>query len=183
VNVLGQEFGRNWALYWGDCCQVTRGIPDNSIGLNVYSLPFSNLYIYSDSELDMGNSDDHSQFADHYRYLAPELLRVTKPGRLCVVHCKDLPLYKNRDGAMGLYPFPDDVLRVHLEAGWIFHSRVTIWKDPVTEMQRTKNHGLLYKEVCKDSCGSRQGMADYLLVFRKWGGEFADPVRADGQRF
>lgn len=183
MRCLNQESGRDWHLYHGDCCEVIRGIPDASVGMCLYSPPFSNLYIYSDSIADMGNSADHEEFARHYAFLAGELLRITRPGRLCVVHCKDLPLYKNRDGSMGLYDFPGLLMRVHLDAGWVLHSKVTIWKDPVTEMQRTKNHGLLYKELCKDSCGSRQGMADYLLVFRAWTGDFGDPVASGAQRF
>lgn len=183
TSVLGQESGRNWTVMNGDCVEIIKGLPDSSMGMCLYSPPFSSLYIYSDSVSDMGNSADHEEFARHYSFLAGELLRVTKPGRLAVVHCKDLPLYKNRDGAMGLFQFPDVLLKCHLDAGWTFHSRVTIWKDPVVEMQRTKNHGLLYKELCKDSCGSRQGMADYLLVFRNWGGEFADPVTSGEERF
>lgn len=183
MNVLDQAFGKDWALYRGDCCRAIAGIPDRSVGLTIHSPPFSNLYVYSSSIADMGNAEDHGEFFEHYRFLIPELLRITRPGRLCVVHCKDLPLYKGRDGAMGLYPFPHDIERAFTEAGWTFHSRVTIWKDPVTEMQRTKNHGLLYKELCKDSCGSRQGMADFLLVFRAWSGDFADPVTVGGERF
>lgn len=183
MKVIDQASGQNWTMINGDCCEVIKGIPDASVGLSVFSLPFSNLYIYSESEADLGNSADHEEFAEHYRYLTGELLRVTKPGRLCVVHCKDLPLYKGRDGAMGLYDFPGLVMRAHLDAGWVYHSRVTIWKDPVTEMQRTKNHGLLYKELCKDSCGSRQGMADYLLVFRSWSEGDRDPVTVGGERF
>lgn len=183
MNVLDQSHGRDWMLYNGDSCRVIGGIPDDSVDLIVHSPPFANLYIYSDSIADMGNSEDQSEFFDHYRFLIPHLKRITKPGRLCVVHCKDLPKYKNRDAAMGLKDFPGEVVRAFESCGWVFHSRVTIWKDPVTEMQRTKNHGLLYKELCKDSCGSRQGMADYLLVFRNWDGEFADPVTVGGERF
>jgi len=179
MKVLNQASGRNWHLYHGDAVEVMRGLPTNSVGLSVYSPPFSQLYIYSDSVADLGNSADHAEFARHYEYVVHELFRITKPGRLCCVHCKDLPLYKTRDHEMGLYPLPDDITRVHRDHGWTLHSRITIWKDPVTEMQRTKNHGLLYKELCKDSCGSRQGMADYVLVFRKWDGEFCDPVRED----
>jgi hypothetical protein len=106
------------------------------------------------------------------------MFRVTKTGHLAVMHCKDLPLYKNRDGAAGLHDFPGDIIRAFESCGWTYHSRVTIWKDPVTEMQRTKNHGLLHAQLCKDSCASRQGMADYLVVFRKWvdGQEFENPT-------
>ncbi len=181
MDVVNQSSGKDWMLYQGDACEIIKGIPNASVGLSVFSPAFSSLYIYSDSVADMGNCASHEEFAEHYRYIAKELLRVVKPGRLCAVHCKDLPLYKGRDAAMGLFPFPDLLTRVHLECGWVLHSRITIWKDPVTEMQRTKNHGLLYKELCKDSCGSRQGMADYILLFRNWNGEFKDPVR-DAER-
>jgi DNA modification methylase len=181
MEVLNQASGKNWILYNGDSCEIIKGVPDASVGLSIFSIPFSTLYIYSDSVADLGNSADHEEFSRHYAYLCGELLRVTKPGRLAVIHCKDLPLYKGRDGTMGLYDFPALLSRVHTECGWTYHSRLTIWKDPVVEMRRTKNHGLLYKEVCKDSCGSRQGMADYLLIFRNWNGDFSDPVH-DGER-
>jgi hypothetical protein len=116
----------------------------------------------------MGNCKDHAEFFDHFRFAIKELLRVTIPGRLVDIHCKDLPTYKGRDGSAGLYDFPGDIIRNFVGCGWAYHSRLTIWKDPVIEMQRTKNHGLLYKNLRADSCCSRAGMADYLLSFRKW---------------
>lgn len=168
--VLQTETGHDWTMHLGDCVEVSKSvIDDGSIDLSVYSPPFSNLYIYSDSIHDMGNTKDHEEFFKQYHYLARDLYRTTRDGRLTVIHCKDLPLYKNRDGAAGLYDFPGEIIRCYEAAGWTFHSRVTIWKDPVIEMQRTKNHGLLYKQLCKDSAASRQGMADYLIVMRKWG--------------
>ena len=179
VGVMDEYVSEQAAVYLGDACRIIAGVPDGSVDLHVYSPPFSNLYIYSDSEADMGNSASHEEFFEHYRFLIREKLRVTRPGRLSVVHCKDLPLYKGRDGAAGLYDFPGDIRIAHEECGWTFHSRVTVWKDPVIEMQRTKNHGLLYKQLRKDSCYSRQGMADYLMVFRKWSedmDEEGDPV-------
>jgi DNA modification methylase/superfamily II DNA or RNA helicase len=176
--------GDAWTLYQGDCVIAMREMASDSVGLSVYSPPFANLYIYSDSLNDMGNARDTAEFLEQYRFAARELFRVTKPGRLCVIHCKDLPLYKNRDGAAGLYDFPGDLRRVHEEEGWVYHSRVTIWKDPVIEMQRTKNHGLLYKQLCKDSAASRQGMADYLIVMRKWANpEKWEAVTRGGERF
>jgi DNA modification methylase len=168
--------GIGWKLYNGDCVRVAEGLPSDSVDFSVYSPPFSNLYIYSDSEADMGNSSDHAEFFEHYAWLIRENLRITKPGRLCAVHCKDLPLYKGRDGAAGLYDFPGDIIQAYSEAGWTYHSRVTIWKDPVTEMQRTKNHGLLHKNFTGRRECVRQGMADFLLVFRKW-----TPDMPDGQ--
>lgn len=181
---FGVERGESWELHHGDCVHVSRLIDSDSVGFSVYSPPFSNLYIYSDSAFDMGNSTDDGEFMQHYSYLAEELYRITKPGRLTAIHCKDLPLYKGRDGAAGLRDFPGEIIRMYESKGWTYHSRVTIWKDPVIEMQRTKNHGLLYKQLCKDSSASRQGMADYVIVLRKWGDEDKwDAVERGGERF
>lgn len=160
--------GQSWTMYLGDCVPVAQTLPDNSIDFSVYSPPFANLYIYSDAEADMGNSADDDEFFDHYEYLIQELYRVTLPGRLTAVHCKDLPAYMNRDGAAGLRDFPGEIIRRHEKHGWQYHSRVTIWKDPVIEMQRTKNHGLLHKNFTERGEACRQGMPDYLIVFRKW---------------
>jgi len=170
-NVIEQAQGENWAMYLGDCVQVTKGLPDSSVDYSIHSPPFSSTYIYSDSIADMGNCKDDDEFMTHYGYLIPELWRVTVPGRLCSVHCKDLPLYMNRDGAAGLRDFPGAIVREFEKHGWVYHSRVTVWKDPVIEMQRTKNHGLLYKnfQVRGEVC--RQGMADFIITFRKWDSE------------
>lgn len=171
MNVIGQKQGESWVMYNGDCAEVLRGLPGQSVDFTVYSPPFSNLYIYSDSDRDMGNCADDAEFMEHYRFVVRELLRVTRPGRLSSVHCKDLVDYKGRDGRAGLRDFPGDIIRLHEEEGWKYHSRVTIWKDPVIEMQRTKAHGLLYKQLRADSSFSRQGMAEYVLTFRKWADE------------
>lgn len=168
IKVLNQYFGEDYALYQGDCVEIVRGLPDNSIHFNLFSPPFSNLYIYSDSERDCGNCANDEEFFRHVDFLIPELLRVTKPGRLCAVHCKDLVNYKGRDGASGIRDFSGEIIRHFSAAGWQYHSKVTIWKDPVIEMQRTKAHGLLYKQLRADSTFSRQGMPEYLLIFRKW---------------
>lgn len=168
--VLNQTNGQDWQLYHSDCVPGVASLPDNSIDLTVTSPPFEALYVYSDSEADMGNSADSDEFFAHYSYLLREQLRVTTPGRLTCVHCKDLPLYKSRDGASGLSDFPGRIVRAHEAAGWVFHSRVTIFKDPVVEMQRTKTHGLLFKNFRERREVVRQGMADYVLTFRKWDG-------------
>ena len=160
--------GKGWEMRLGDCVDETSKLADNSIGFTIFSPPFCNLYIYSDSMADMGNSDDDEQFLRHFGYLVPELYRVTVPGRLCAVHCKDLPKYKGRDKEAGLKDFPGWIIQLFETHKWTFHSRITIWKDPVIEMQRTKNNGLLHKTLCRDSSQVRQGMADYLLVFRKF---------------
>lgn len=184
TSYFGSESGEDWTIHHGDCVNVAKRIESGSVGFSVYSPPFSNLYIYSDSAFDMGNSANDGEFMEHYGYLVEELHRITKPGRLTAIHCKDLPMYKGRDGAAGLRDFPGEIIRLYESKGWTFHSRVTIWKDPVIEMQRTKNHGLLYKQLCKDSTASRQGMADYLIVLRKWDDEDQwDAVTRGGERF
>lgn len=176
--------GDGWELHHADCVHAARKIESGTVDFSVYSPPFSNLYIYSDSDYDMGNSVDDGEFMRHYSFLADELHRITRPGRLTAIHCKDLPMYKGRDGAAGLRDFPGEIIKMYESKGWTFHSRVTIWKDPVIEMQRTKNHGLLYKQLCKDSAASRQGMADYMIVMRKWGNEDEwEPVTRGGERF
>jgi len=164
------ERTENYTLILDDCCNAITTIETESIGHSIFSPPFANLYIYSDSEADMGNCADMQEFLEHFRFLVRDLKRATMSGRTAGVHCKDLPLYFNRDGAAGLVDFPGLIIRLFQEEGWIFHSRTTIWKDPVIEMQRTKNHGLLYKNVLQNSCVSRMGMADYMLWFKKWDG-------------
>jgi DNA modification methylase len=182
VRCLNEAYGDDWQLYNGDCVDVLRQIPDNSVGFSVFSPPFSNLFVYSDSEADMGNSVNDAEFFRHYGFMLEHLTRVMKPGRLAAVHCSDLPLTKWKDGMIGIKDFSGDLIRAHEAAGWVLHSRVTIWKDPVVEMTRTKALGLLYKQLQKDSTRSRQGMADYLLVFRA-PGENAEPVGQDSKIF
>jgi len=168
VNCVTAHHSDQFSLYHGDCIEVIKGIPDNSVGLSVYSPPFSNLYIYSDSDRDMGNCKDDAEFLAHYKFLVEELYRITKPGRLVAVHCKDLVDYKGRDGAAGLRDFPAALTQVHESCGFKYHSKVTVWKDPVIEMQRTKAHGLLWKQLRADSTFSRMGLAEYVIYFRKW---------------
>jgi hypothetical protein len=152
----------------GDCVQAVSGLADGSIDFSIFSPPFSNLYTYSDAAEDMGNSTGDVEFFAHFGFLIPELLRVTRPCRLCAVHCKQLVNYKGRDGMAGLRDFRGDLIRAFIAHGWAYHSEVCIWKDPVIEMQRTKAHGLLYKQLRADGTFSRQGMAEYLLTFRRW---------------
>jgi DNA modification methylase len=160
--------GKGWQLHLGDCVEETRKLPDDSIGFSVYSPPFSSLFVYSDSDADMGNSSDDDEFFEHYGYFIREKLRITKPGRLTAVHCSDLPTYKWRDGHIGIKDFSGQIIAEHLKHGWVYHSRVTIWKDPVVEMQRTKANGLLHKQFVKNTAACRVGIPDYLLIFRKW---------------
>lgn len=181
VRCLKEAHGDRFAAYNGDCVDVLRQLPDSSIDFSIYSPPFGSLFVYSDSVADMGNSTDE-QFADHYAFLVREKLRLTKPGRLTAVHCSDLPMTKWKDGAVGIKDFSGDIIRIHEDAGWIMHSRRTIWKCPVVEMTRTKHVGLLYKQLQKDSSKSRGGMPDYLLTFIK-PGDNAEPINHTPENF
>lgn len=166
---LNSDRGDTWQAVHGDCVDVVRQLPDESIGFSVYSPPFGSLFVYSDSECDMGNSSTDGEFAQHYSYMVKEKFRATMQGRLTAVHCSDLPMTKWKDGEIGIKDFSGQIIQIHEAAGWVLHSRVTIWKCPVVEMTRTKAHGLLYKTLKADSGRSRMGMPDYLLVFRKPG--------------
>lgn len=163
------ESGSAWTMHLGDCVDVVSAFPSDSIHYSVFSPPFASLYTYSASPRDMGNCRTHSEFYEHFRFLARELCRVTMPGRNLSFHCMNLPISKERDGYIGIADFRGDLIRIFQDAGFIFHSEVCIWKDPVTAMQRTKALGLLHKQIKKDSCMSRQGIADYLITMRKHG--------------
>ncbi|MDB5060129.1 MAG: hypothetical protein JWO59_3601 [Chloroflexi bacterium] len=163
------ESGDGWTMHRGDCVDVIKSIATDSVHYSVFSPPFASLYTYSDSARDMGNCATHDEFYRHFMYLVPELLRVTKPGRLLSFHCMNLPTSKTRDGYIGISDFRGILIKAFQDAGWIFHSEVVIWKDPVTAMQRTKALGLLHKQLKKDSCMSRQGIPDYLVTMRKPG--------------
>lgn len=182
VRCLNECHGEDWVAYNGDCVDVVRQLPDASIGFSIYSPPFAQLFVYSESEADMGNSADDAEFIAHYSYLVRDLLRVTKPGRLTAVHCSDLPMTKWRDGAVGIKDFSGAIIRIHEEAGWILHSRRTIWRSPVTEMTRTKHVGLLYKQLRADSVKSRGGMPDYLMTFVK-PGDNTEPITHTPEEF
>jgi len=174
VSVLDQVVHDRYAIYQGDCVDVIRDLPDDSIHYSVFSPPFASLYTYSASPRDMGNSRDYAQFFKHFRYLIGELYRVTMPGRLVSFHCMLLPTSLTRDGVIGLRDFRGEMIREFVDWGFIHHSEVCIWKDPVTAMQRTKALGLLHKQLKKDSCRSRQGIPDYLVTLQK-------PVDDDSQ--
>ena len=175
-------FGENWAMYHGDCCEVIRGIPDDSVGFSVFSPPFASLYVYSDSINDMGNCESDEEFLQHFGYLIEELYRVIKPGRLCSVHCMNMPSTITHNGYIGIRDFRGDIIRAFTSRDWVYHSEVCIWKDPVTAMQRTKALGLLHKQVVKDSAMSRQGIPDYVCTFRK-PGKNPDPIAGEFDHF
>lgn len=169
MKVIDQRFGESWAMYHGDACETVQGIPSDSIHYSIFSPPFASLYTYSASERDLGNCRTHAEFYAHFEFLVKELLRVMMPGRLLSFHCMNLPSSKERDGVIGILDFRGDLIRIFKSAGFIYHSEVVIWKDPVTAMQRTKALGLLHKQIKKDSCMSRQGIPDYLVTMRKPG--------------
>lgn len=174
--------GDGWTMHLGDCVEMVRGLPDNSIDFSVFSPPFASLYTYSNSARDMGNCKTHGEFYAHFGFLVRDLFRVLKSGRIVSFHCMNLPTSKTRDGFIGVSDFRGDLIRMFQDAGFIFHSEVCIWKDPVTAMQRTKAIGLLYKQLKKDSALSRQGIPDYLVTMRK-PGENAAPVTKDPDEF
>jgi DNA modification methylase len=159
----------NYHLLNGDCVQESKKLKDNSADLIVFSPPFAELYVYSDKEEDMGNVSDYKQFEQHFKFLIPELKRILKSGRICAVHCMDLPIQKGKEGYIGLRDFSGMLIDWFQSEGFIYHSRVTIWKNPVTEMQRTKALGLLHKTIKKDSSMTRVGIPDYVLFFRNEG--------------
>lgn len=169
MNVLNQYIDERMALYNGDSCEVMKEMPDNSVHYEIYSPPFASLYTYSNSERDLGNCRTKSEFYEQFRFIVKELYRVLIPGRLMSVHCMNLPTSKERDGFIGVWDFRGDLIRLFEEEGFIFHSEVCIWKDPVIAMQRTKALGLLHKQIKKDSSLSRQGIPDYLITMRKPG--------------
>jgi hypothetical protein len=159
----------------GDCVQLIQELPNESVGLSVFSPPFAELYTYSSHLEDMGNSKDYNEFLTQFGFLIKELYRVLMSGRNVAVHCMDLPIQKGKEGYIGLRDFSGMILRAFEDAGFIYASRVTIWKDPVVEMQRTKALGLLHKQIKKDSTMSRVGIPDYVMIFRK-DGERNNPV-------
>ncbi len=159
----------DWTMHLGDSCEVVAAMESDSIDYSVFSPPFESLYTYTATSRDLGNCKSSEEFAEHFTFLAGELFRVIRPGRLLSFHCMNLPTSKARDGVIGIRDFRGDLIRMFAGAGFIFHSEVCIWKDPVTAMQRTKALGLLHKQLKKDSCMSRQGIADYLVTMRKPG--------------
>lgn len=182
MKVIDQASGNSWHMFRGDCCEVLRGLPDESVDFSVFSPPFASLYVYSDSERDMGNCESDDEFFEHYGYLSEQLFRLVKPGRLVSVHCMNLPSTIQHNGYIGIRDFRGEIVRSMQSAGFIFHSEVCIWKDPVLAMQRTKALGLLHKQIMKDSCMSRQGIPDYVVTFRK-AGVNENPVAGKFDRF
>ncbi len=160
---------KRYAIYNSDCCQVLPKLPVESVGLSVFSPPFSQLYSYSDHPNDMANCRNYEEFFEHFGFLVKELLRLTMPGRIVAVHCMDLPTFKSSGEEIGRRDFPGDIINCFCDAGFVYHSRVCIWKDPLIAATRTKAIGLAHKQIVKDSAICSMGTADYIVAFRKKG--------------
>lgn len=161
--------GDGYDLHLSDCVDLAKEIESDSVGYTIFSPPFASLYVYSNSDYDMGNVKSDGEFYEQFKYLVRQMFRITMPGRLLSFHCMNLPTSKQNDGYIGIRDFRGELIRMFIAEGWIYHSEVCIWKDPVTAMQRTKALGLLHKTIRKDSSMSRQGIPDYLVTMRKPG--------------
>lgn len=177
--VIDQCIADRFSLFNGDCVEVMRSLPADSIDMSIFSPPYLSLYVYSNSERDMGNARTDDEFYEHFRFVIAELMRIVKPGRLIAVDCMNVPAMKQRDGYIGLKDFRGALIRDFTAQGFIFHSEFCLYKDPLLEATRTKALGLMHKQLCKDSTMSRAGLPQYLLVFRK-PGENAEPVAHPG---
>lgn len=182
INIINQAISDRFALYNGDSAEILKGIPSNSIHYSIFSPPFASLYTYSNSERDLGNCRTTTEFYQQFKFIVDELYRVIMPGRLISFHCMDLPLSKERDGVIGIRDFRGELIKLFEGSGFVLHSQVCIWKDPVIAMQRTKAIGLLHKQLKKDSCMSRQGIPDYLVTMRK-PGDNPEPVSHTNETF
>lgn len=169
MKTINQVINNQYALYNGDCVDIIQSLPSDSIHYSIFSPPFAQLYVYSNSDRDMGNCKSQAEFIKHFKFLIKELYRVLKPGRLVSFHCMNLPTVKSRDGFIGIDDFRGDLIRAFVECGFIYHSEVCIWKNPVVAAVRTHALGLLHKQLLKDSTISRQGLPDYLVTMRKPG--------------
>jgi hypothetical protein len=182
TKIVDQASGNNWKMYNGDCVKILGMLPDSYVDYQIFSPPFASLFVYSCDPRDFGNCASYEDFFEQYDHLTREQYRISAPGRLLSAHCMLLPTSKTKDGYIGLRDFRGDLIRAYQKAGWIYHSEVAIWKDPVVAVNRTKALGLLFKQLVKDSGMSRQGINDYVVTFRK-PGDNANPVTKDPDEF
>lgn len=182
MNILDQYQTERYSLFNGDTTEIITAFPDNSMGMEIFSPPFSSLYTYSNSDRDLGNSRSDDEFFTHFEFITKELFRILKPGRIMAVHCMQIPAMKERDGYIGLKDFRGDLIRLFQKCGFIYHGEVTIFKDPVVEMQRTKALGLLHKQIKKDSSRTRMGLPDYVIFMRK-DGDNENPIEHTNETF
>ena len=181
MNVINQKISDNYAMYHGDCVEVIKGIPDNSIHYSIFSPPFASLFTYSDSDRDMGNCKSDQEFQEHFQFLVDELLRVIMPGRLVSIHCMNILATIGKDGYIGIKDFRGDIIRAFQKVGFIYHSEVCIWKDPLVQATRTKALALAHKQISKDSSRCAMGLPDYVVTMRKVGNN-PEPI-AHGRGF
>jgi DNA modification methylase len=182
VKIIDQKITEDYAAYHGDCVEVLRGLPDDKLHMAVFSPPFGSLYSYTDSLRDMSNVRTDGEFFDGFKFLIAELYRALMPGRLVSFHCMNLPSSKERDGVIGLKDFRGDLIRAFQQHGFVYHSEVCIWKDPLVAATRTKAIGLAHKQIVKDSAMCRVGIPDYLVTMRK-PGENPEPVSHEPSGF
>lgn len=164
--IMDEADGPGWHLFNGDSAEVLPGLPDASVDLSVFSPPFSSTYTYSPSDRDLGNVPNDRVFWEQFSYVSTELLRVMRPGRLVAVHVADLPAYENTHGFSGRRDFSGDTIRHFIDAGFHYHSRITIDKNPQAQAIRTHSKGLLFVQLQRDQAAMWQAWADYLLIFR-----------------
>lgn len=167
--IIAQTVTDRYALYQGDCVKVAAGLPDNSLHFSISSWPFVSLYSYTDALEDMSNIRTSEEFFKGIDFLLSGLARAMMPGRLVATHCMNLPKSIEHDGVIGIYDFRGDIIRAYEKHGFVFHSEVVIWKDPLIAATRTHALGLAHKQIVKDSAMCRTGIPDYLVVMRKRG--------------
>lgn len=182
MDCVKKYLNQNYCLYCGDTAELIQEMPDESMDCSIFSPPFESLYTYSNSDRDLGNCRSHDEFFEHFHFITKELYRILKPGRIMAVHCMNLPTSKEKDGFIGIKDFRGELIKEFQSVGFIYHAEVCIWKNPVTAMQRTKALGLLHKQLKKDSCMSRMGIPDYIVIMRK-PGENKEPVTHTNQTY
>ena len=180
MTILNQEHSKNWSLYNADCVELMADMPDESIDYSIFSPPFAALYTFSDSLQDMSNCKTEQEFYDQFLFAVDELHRILKPGRLVSCHCMQLTATNQSNGYIGLKDFRGDLIRIFQKAGFIFHSEVVIWKDPLLSAIRSKTHGLMHKQIVKDSSMCRQGLPDYVVTMRKTGENYIPISHPEG---